>query len=119
MKRYSAMLLFQYRAEFSSGKSNIMRTCEERLIVLSARNAKSALSKAKAHGNKAEFDGENEDGDPVYFEFVGVRDLLEIGAECEADEVWYDIFTRKQPSERKDKFIPQEQDLMAIKLEQN
>ena len=118
MKRYSAMLLFQYRADLGYGKSNIMRTCEERLIVLLARSAKSALTKAKAHGNKAEFKGENEDGYPLYFEFVGVTDLLEIGVECETDEVWYDISTRKQPMERKEKLIPQESELNAIRMEQ-
>ena len=119
MKRYSAMLLFQYRADLGNGKNNIMRTCEERLIVLLARSAKSALTKAKAHGSKAEFQGENENGAPLYFEFVGVSDLLEIGIECDTDEVWYDISTRKQPMERKGKFIPQESELTAIRIEQN
>jgi hypothetical protein len=49
MKRYSAKLFFQHRFDLGDGKSDIMRRCEERLIVLSARNGKSALRKAKAH----------------------------------------------------------------------
>jgi hypothetical protein len=115
MKRYSAKLLFQHRADYGSCKSDIMRRCEERLIVLSARNAQSALRKAKAHGGKAEFSGDEEMGNPGFrFEFIGVMDLLEIGLECDPDEVWYDISTRKLPMERKSKLIPREEKLNAI-----
>ena len=115
MKRYSAKLLFQHRADYGNGKSDIMRRCEERLIVLSARNAESALRKAKTHGSKAEFSGDEEMGNPDFrFEFIGVMDLLEIGIECEPDEVWYDISIRKLPMEQKEKLIPPEEKLNAI-----
>jgi hypothetical protein len=118
VKRYSAKLLFQHRSDLGDGKSDIMRRCEERLIVLSARDAKSALRKAKAHGGKSEFSGNEEMGNPGFrFEFVGVLDLLEIGIECEPDEVWYDISTRKLPMERRDKLIPPEEKLNAVLLE--
>lgn len=115
MKRYSAKLLFQHRADLGGGKSDIMRRCEERLIVLSARNAESALHKAKAHGVKSEFSGDVATGNEnFHFDFIGVMDLLEIGIECETDEVWYDIRIRKQPMERREKFIPPEENLNAI-----
>jgi hypothetical protein len=113
MKRYSAKLLFQYRADLGKGKSDTMRRCEERLIVLSARNAESALRKAKAHGEKSEFEGTAEAGNPLLFEFVGVVDLLEIDM-LEPEEVWFDIYTRKLPMERRDTFIPPEEKLNAI-----
>ena len=92
----------------------MMRRCEERIIVLPARNAASALKKAKAYGKREEFDGKAEAGNPLYFEFVGVMDLLELGTETQAEEVWYDIVTRKQPSERREKLIPEEGALNAI-----
>lgn len=90
-----------------------MRCCEERLIVLFARNAESALRKAKAHGKKSEFDGKAKAGNPLLFEFVGVKDLLELGG-LDEEEVWYDIRTLKLPMERRDKIIPPEEKLNAI-----
>jgi hypothetical protein len=114
MKKYSAKLLFQFRVDCGSGQSDIMRRCEERIIVLSAHNAKSALRKAKLKGSKAEFIGTGEAGNPIHFEFVGVLDLLEIGIECEPDEVWYNITTKKRPMERRDKIIPKEENLNAL-----
>jgi len=114
MKRYSAKLLFQYRADLGAGKSDIMRRCEERLIILPARNAQSALHKAKSHGKRHEFAATAEAGNPILFEFVGVMDLLEIGIECLPEEVWYNISTRKLPMERRNKIIPPEARLNAI-----
>jgi len=117
MKRYSAKLLFQYRAALGDNPDGIMRTCEERLILVKARNAKAALNKVKTHGKKSEFKAKSEAGNTFYFDFIGVMDLLEIGIECETDEVWYDIYTRKLPMERKHTFIPPEDELNAIMLE--
>jgi hypothetical protein len=114
MKRYSAKLLFQFRADLGKGRSDTMRRCEERIIVLSARGAESALRKAKRYGKSEEFDGKAEAGNPIYFEFIGVTELLELGSECERNEVWYRIVTRKLPSERRDRLIPKEDDLNAI-----
>ena len=114
MKRYSAKLLFQFRADLGKGHSDTMRRCEERIVVLSARGAESALRKAKTYGKNEEFDARAEAGNPIYFEFIGVTDLLELGSKCDPNEVWYDICTRKLPSERRDKLIPKEGDLNAI-----
>lgn len=114
MKRYSVKLLFQFRAYLGEGRSDTMRRCEERIIVLSARGAESALRKAKRYGKSEEFDAKAEAGNPIYFEFIGVADLLELGAESEPNEVWYDIVTLKLPSERRDRLIPKESDLNAI-----
>jgi hypothetical protein len=114
MKRYAAKLLFQFRADLGKGRSDTMRRCEERMIVLSAKDAKTALRKAKHYGKSKEFDAEAEAGNPIYFEFLGVTDLLELGTECAPEEVWYDIVIRKLPSERRDKLIPKEGALNAI-----
>ncbi len=117
MNRYSARMLFQFRADLGDGRSDVMRRCEDRIFVILARNANSALLKAKAYGKRKEFEGKAEAGNPIYFEFVGVTDLLELGIETEPEEVWYNIVTMKQPSERRDKLIPKECELNAIQWE--
>lgn len=110
-------MLFQFRADLGNGLSDVMRLCEERIIVILARNASSALRKVKAYGKRKEFEGKAEAGNPIYFEFVGVTDLLELGVETEPEEVWYDIITMKQPSGRRDTLIPKESKLNAIHRE--
>lgn len=115
MPRYSAKILFQYRADLGGGRSDVMRRCEERIVVISSKNAISALRKVKAYGKHEEFKAESEAGNPIHFEFVGVMDLLELGAETGPEEVWYDIVTRKLPSERRSRLIPEECELNAIK----
>lgn len=113
MSRYAAMLLFQYRVVVG-GKSSLMRTCEKRIIVLAAASAQAALTAAKRRGKAAQFSHKNSDNNPVHFEFIGILDLLELGIECEADEVWYDIITLKRPKERAKSILPPEQNLNAI-----
>jgi len=106
-------MLFQYRV-MSDGKPNAMRTCEERIFVLRARSATEALLKAKRRGKRAEFRNKSASGSPVFFEFVGLQDLLELGPECDDDEVWYDIRVLKRPMERVHRLLPPEARLNAI-----
>ena len=116
MKRYAAKLFFQYRVDLGTeiGKR---RTCEERIVLIDASSAKSALAKAKRKGSKAENDYDNNEGNRVYFEFIGVRELLLLDPECAEDEVWYEIVDRVLPMERRDVFIPLETELNAIRHE--
>ncbi len=113
MSRYAAMLLFQYRVVIG-GKSSLMRTCEKRIIVLTAASAHIALTAAKRRGKAAMVSYKNSDNNPVHFEFIGVLDLLRLGVECETDEVWYDILTLKSPKERTKSILPPERKLNAI-----
>ncbi len=113
-ERYAAKLLFQYRVE-EGGVSNIMRTCEERIIILKAKSARLALSAAKRRGVDGQHSYKNDGGGVVYFEFVGVMDLLQLGAECDDDEVWYDITKMKTPKERAQSILPPEEELNAIR----
>lgn len=117
MYRYAAKLLFQFRAALGADPDGIMRTCEERIIVVTAPDAATALDKAKTHGGDAEFEGVGEAGNSFHFDFVGVMELLKLGCECEPEEVWYDIYTRKLPMERRERFIPPEDELNAVALE--
>lgn len=115
-ERYAAKLLFQFRVTVD-GDDGVMRTCEERIVVLHATHARDALARVKRYGRKEQHAYRNSDGNPVRFEFVGVLDLLHLGPECEENEVWYDIVTRKQPMERAAVIIPDESSLCAIRNE--
>ena len=112
--RYSAKLLFQFRVMVGTDPG-VMRTCEERIVVFHAAGARKALAEAKRRGRKAQHDYRNSDGNRVFFEFVGVMDLLSLGPECNDDEVWYDIVVRKQPMERAAQLLPDESELSAIR----
>jgi hypothetical protein len=112
--RYSAMLLFQFRVVVG-GRSSTMRTCEKRLIVFYADSAKAALAWAKRRGKASKYSYKNGEGNPVHFEFVGVLDLLNIGVECEEDEVWYDIISLKTPMERAKNILPPNHKLTAMR----
>jgi hypothetical protein len=114
MKRYAAKLLFQFRVVVD-GDSGKRRICEERIITLEAKSARKALALAKRKGRMSQFLYKNSDGNPVHFEFIGVMDLLCLGIECDEDEVWYDIVEHLLPLERKQRFIPPESDLNAIR----
>lgn len=112
--RYSAKLLFQFRVMIGADPG-IMRTCEERIVVFHATGPRKALAEAKRRGRKAQYDYSNSDSNRVFFEFVGVMDLLELGPECDDDEVWYDIVVRKLPMERAAQLLPQESKLSALR----
>ncbi len=112
--RYSAKLLFQWRVVVN-GVQDKRRLCEVRIVLIRASNGKEALRKAKRIGSSSHFQYKNNENNPVYFEFVGVLDLLRLGLEMEKNEVWYDIVEKLLPMERKKKIIPPESDLCAIR----
>lgn len=119
MKRYSAKLLFQYRSK--TGKEP-KRLCEERIITFEARGPRHALQVARSNGRKAQFEMSSPfwkncsisryvkqtDGD-IFFEFVGVMDLVELSTICESNEVWYEFHCRRAPV---DKLIPTDDHLL-------
>jgi hypothetical protein len=111
MTRFAAKLLFQFRVDFD-GDSGKRRLCEERIINFSARSSREALHKAKCRGKKGEHSYKNSDGNTVAFEFVGILDLMSLGVEAEADEVWYDIRERLLPKERRHEIIPTDEVLL-------
>lgn len=115
--RFSAKLLFQFRVDLGAATGK-RRICEERIVTIQARSARAALAVAKRKGRQSEHDYKNGEGNRVYFEFVGVLDLLDLGCECESDEVWYDIIERLSPMERRNKLIPPEDQLCALRNEQ-
>ena len=111
--RFAALLLFQFRVVVG-GRSVARRRCELRMINLGSRDAKSALAKATKHGRAEHFSYRNVNGDPVYFEFVGVLDMIALGSECGPDEVWYDIIQLHKPMERRKQLVPPARRLAAF-----
>ena len=114
MNRYSAKLLFQFRVVVND-HSGRRRLCEERIVLLNARTSPSALKKADRRGKAAEYTYKNDDGNTVYFEYIGILELLLLGNECEQDEVWYDIRERVLPMENRDQLIPPKSELSAFR----
>jgi uncharacterized protein DUF4288 len=117
-ERYAARLLFQFRV-MANGDPGVRRLCEDRIIVVRPLGARSALAKARTRGKAAEYHHRNPSGNPVFFEFVGVTDLLELGVECEPDEVWYDIVQKVKPMERRRQLIPAPERLNAVAAERS
>lgn len=99
----------------AGGSPGIRRTCEERIITFSATHGQAALREAKRRGRAVQHRYQNSDGHPVYFEFVGVLELLRLDPACEPDEVWYDITERVRPLERQASIIPPESRRSAIR----
>lgn len=118
--RYAVKMLFQYRASYR-GEQYKMRTVEERIVVFREISARVAYSKALRYGKRAQFDLVNDHGAKIYFEFVGVLDLEELGIECDDNEVWYDIKRMKMPMERRKALIPDKSKLLSTikKIKQN
>jgi hypothetical protein len=113
VQRFAALLLFQFRV-VTNGESNKRRLCEKRLILFDAGDGRSAMREAKRGGRAAQHHYLNGFGGMVYFEFVGVLDLLQLGLECEPDEVWYSLCTLVEPMERRARVLPRQSELRAI-----
>lgn len=114
--RYAANLLFQYRVQVD-GVDSVFRTTERRIVVLKAVNAIAALRAVNKRAKRAEHSFLNDDGSPVFIEFIGIIDLISLDPECEADEVWYEIREQKTPMERRSELVPRPEDLSAVRQE--
>jgi len=112
-QRYAAKLLFQFRV-VTNGVPNKRRTCEERIVLFKAPNARAALGDAKRYGRGEQHSYKNNAGGKVFFDFVGVLDLLQLGAECGPNEVWYAITDVLRPMERRRKLLPRDSKLNAV-----
>ena len=112
--RFAAKLLFQLRFENESSKSP-MRLAEQRIIVVDAANPDNAYQQALRYGASKQESFLNEDGVEVHLEFVGVMDLMHLGAEADESEVWYEIKRMRAPLERKSRLIPRKGDLGVFK----
>lgn len=112
--KFAAKLLFQYRTQIGR-TSNKRRYCEERIILIEAKSPQEALKKAKIIGRNYNHKYLNDEQNKVYVEFVGVMQLIHLGLECSEYECWYEIKEYLTPMERKNKLIPNEKDLLAMR----
>lgn len=114
--RYSVVLLFEYCV--TVGKVDAARRiCEERIILVYARDARAALAKAKEYGRKDQISYKNADGNRVRFRFVGVLDMIDSWG-ASPEEVWYTIRQYVRPMERRKAILPKESELSAIRNEE-
>lgn len=111
---FAAQLLFQFRVR-TRNRSNKRRVCEIRTILIPASNGEGALQKALRFGNTEQFD--YADGPRhVFFEFVGVKELLDLPTDTNPSEVWWDLVTLERPRERRAQLIPKRSELRAFSV---
>jgi len=112
-RRYSAKQLFQFRV-IKDGKENRRRICEERIVSFLADSEIQALEEAKARGHESEDSYSIEDRQ-VFFEFVGILELIDLVDDEESGEVWWNLCEKVSPMERREKLIPPESELFVFK----
>jgi len=61
------------------------------IITYTADSSDAALAVAKRKGADSAHDYLNDEGHTIFFEFVGVLDLLELGLESDPEDVYYAI----------------------------
>lgn len=115
MERFAAKLLFQFRFEDDSPGG--FRTVEERIVLIFETNPDAAYASAERRGKEASHNYLNDAGGRVYFEFVGITDLMNLGPEAESDEVWYEVRRMKDPMQRKKDLVPEKAFLDAFKFQ--
>lgn len=112
-KKFAALMLFQFR-NVKKNKVNKKRVCEERIIIFEEDTADSAYRKALKRGKEEETEYEDS-GVKILFEFVGIMEMVELGASFEDDEVWCRLIEKIEPMENKNKLIPKKTHLLAFK----
>jgi len=116
-RRYAALMFFQFRT-VKSGSSDRRRVCEERIILFETDSPRKALKLANKRGKEEEFSYTDE-GLKVFFEFIGIKDLIELGVSLDQDEVWWRLVEKVNPMENRDKLIPREDQLRVFKVNSN
>jgi len=109
MARYAAKLLFDWNPDPITG-GRVMRLSEERIVVFAARSPRASVEKAKRLGRQAEvrYDSGHR------LRFVGVLQLMELGAECAAGEVWWELRRRRRAKERARTLLPAQRALWVF-----
>ena len=113
---YAATLLFEFYIVVD-GRPNVRRLCEERIVLIESPSARRALVEARRQAKLSQHSYRNSYNTLIKFRFIGVLDLLFLGAECEANEVWYQLKTLVRPMERRSRIVPKPNELNAIRNE--
>ena len=116
--KYSAKLLFQFRVERNK-ISNKKRLCEEKIILVNASNATEAYINISRTGKALQHNYKNSFGENVFYELVGIIEILKIDESFDKNEVWYELKRMLLPKERKNKIIQNKRQLSAFLSEKN
>jgi hypothetical protein len=92
--KYAANLLFEWRLP---GRTPRGSRCEERIVVFRAPTDRKAVPAAKKIGRAGQMSYLNADRKRLRVQFIGIRDLMSLGKECDPGEVWYRFFHPKSP----------------------
>ncbi len=112
--KYAAQILYQFRVVID-GRNSKRRITQSSIVIIHAKSPEIALKSAQRQGKKNEYKYLNDKGNEVFFECIGIQELLHLGVECDENEVWYEVKERMSPMENKNKFIPKQNDLNAFK----
>ena len=112
--QYPAKLLFQYRRKHGRRISKRC-LCEERIVTFKSPHPEAALATAKRLGRDSEHDYAAADGGHIYFEFLGIIDLIDVSIGSDEGEVWFEFYERLTPRKRLSKLIPKESELTALR----
>jgi hypothetical protein len=115
MRRFAGVLFFQFRT-VRDGKSNQRRICEERTVLIEAAAPKQAVQKLTSLGKLEQYDYSASSRERIFFEFIGIRELLELGGEESENEVWWRLFEAIRPNERRSRWIPKTAELRAFSV---
>jgi hypothetical protein len=113
MRRFAAKLLFQFRPSRRSERAT-MNLCEERIVTFGAASSRAALAKAKQIARRASHSFPVVRGGRVHFELVGIMELMELGVETEPGEVWWELYLRKLPRQRRATLVASERQLRVF-----
>jgi hypothetical protein len=92
------------------------RLCEQRTIVTLAPSAEVAIRQLERRGREEQYTDDS-GGRRVVFEYVGLRELIELDPGADADEVWWEFFEAVLPKENRGKWIPRKRELRAFRLD--
>ena len=92
--KYAANLLFEWRLPDRTPRGS---RCEERIVVFRAPTDRKAVALAKKIGRDGQMSYLNADRKRLRVHFIGIRDLMSLGNECDRGEVWYRFFRSKSP----------------------
>ena len=114
-RTYTAKILWQFRVQ-KGDESKKRRVCEERIVTFRRKNAEQAYKKIKkyARDQESSYCEDSANGVFVYTELVGIMDFFELtdwDDEEEFKEVWYDLYDKFIPLERKEKLVPEKVEL--------
>jgi len=112
--KFAVCLLFQFKV-INKGKVNKKRICEEKIYHIISNSANEAYKKALSIGKDEEFNFKEKQKN-IFYEFVGIIEMIELVELDEKNVVWSRFVEKLLPLERKAKIIPPKNKLSVFKV---